>query len=612
MKSILKFKGGGNYDIAFDKSRRYQGKSKQYGQGVWYRKSTGEIIPLKNRIKNTDGSYVQLNSDGSITKLSDKQGNLTKGGQTLSDTDKTAIQNKLIYGREAVKNKNNSFSRKTTGNRTWDIDTNRKLIKRNGQNVYQDSNGNYLKSENNKSYIYNNKNIKLISPLSIIHTDPEHHYISARSETIDPIRTINKDTREWENLYEIDPSKLNASQYQIRGNLIYDINNKIVGEKRDNKLYSYNTTLPLAKNSEYIGKYYVNPNNVSKDAIDSEGNYRNYYGRGNDRTTYVYNGDMTELPEGIVSDTQGNLYDSNNKYNRWGYVVKTKDGTGFYQYLNRYKRGGFMKLISKAKKGLSFKGAFNKARNNGDRIFWYNGRTYNTMSAKEKNNSKLREQWAQTHRDNSTSGGSTNVQTDIGLSGGWQGVKGANAGRFDSKGNWVRLTQHSDAPVAVRGDNVTQYLDYAPIDMPTNQIKTQDSGTDRNQSHSNLTTGLTVGKPDIIHNLGEVEPNSFADNRQYGGNEDITQFSPWGFAGGPGTYVVSPITPGYSFKYNFLPNQQDNSEYVPSVKTYEDITPEQAKAMAEKLGLKNYTISGGKVLTVTAKAKDKVKPFVEN
>ena len=138
---------------------------------------------------------------------------------------------------------------------------------------------------------------------------------------------------------------------------------------------------------------------------------------------------------------------------------------------------------------MSFKEAFNKARNNGDRIFWYKGKTYNTMTSKEQNNSKLRQQWAKTHKDNSTSGGSNNVQTDVGLSGGWKGVKGANAGRFDDNGNWVRLTEHSDAPVAARGNNVTQHLDYAPIDKPTDKISTYTPGTDRNQFSTNEATG---------------------------------------------------------------------------------------------------------------------------
>lgn len=272
-----------------------------------------------------------------------------------------------------------------------------------------------------------------------------------------------------------------------------------------------------------------------------------------------------------------------------------------------------MKLISKAKKGLSFKQLFDKARANGDRIFFYKGRSYNTMTDKEQNNSELRKKWATSHRDNSTSGGSNRVQTDIGLSAGWEGVKGANAGRFDDNGNWIRLTSHPDAPVAVRGNNNTQCRDYAPIDKPTDSIYTYNGpGTDQGQGHSNLTTNLTVGMPNMVHKFGEIEPNSFAANRQYGGNETITQFSPWGFAGGPGTYVVSPITPGYKPEWqNNIQDKQDNTEYAPTTVSFESVTPEQVQAFAKSLGIKNYNVSGNKVITVTAKAKGKVKPFIE-
>lgn len=217
------------------------------------------------------------------------------------------------------------------------------------------------------------------------------------------------------------------------------------------------------------------------------------------------------------------------------------------------------------------------------------------MTSKEQNDSKLRKQWAQTHKDNSTSGGSNNVQTDVGLSGGWKGVIGANAGRFDDNGNWVRLTEHSDAPIAARGNNVTQHLDYAPIDKPTDKISTYTPGTDRNQFSTNETTGLIVGNPYMVSNPKKVEYNSFMGNRQYGGNEDITQFSPWGFPGGPGTYVVSPITPGYSL--------ERSPELVPPQVSFEPQTPEQIQEFAKTIGIDPKYISGDRQVTVTAKRK---------
>ena len=394
----------------------------------------------------------------------------------------------------------------------------------------------------------------------------------------------------------------------------------------DNNNFSYKT------NNNWIGKYTAQYDKSR--ALSQDGQFKSSY--------YTHSGNLVEyhplsnLPSSpdIQADNNGILYLNNTPY---GFLVRNGDTTGYYTFktnsedsniplkerykntiqdnnITQNKHGGTMKLISKAKNGLSFKEAFNKARNNGDRIFWYKGRTYNTMNSKEKSDSKLRKQWAQTHKDNSTSGGSRSVQTDVGLSGGWIGVKGANAGRFDSNGNWVHLTEHSDAPVAARGDNVTQHLDYAPIDKPTDSKYTYVApGTDRGKGTSNLTTGITVGMPNMVHKFQEVEPNSFADNREYGGNQDITQFSPWGFPGGPGTYVVSPITPGYSFKNNQPQEQTDNSTgYAPTTVSFESITPEQVSAFAKSLGLKNYSIAGNKEITVTAKAKGKVKPFVEN
>ena len=428
---------------------------------------------------------------------------------------------------------------------------------------------------------------------------------AARTKEIQPI--LNSDGTV---LTEIDRSKLDPSQYNLRDGKLYDTQNNVVGIEKNNKLYGYGhgiSSIPdsiIAENSDYIGKYAYNLGDERAKAIKN-GQYVNYW-TGN--VLNEYNEDLNNLPKGIEGDRQGNLYYPNGK--PYGRVVKYTDGSsGFYKFLSAYKFGGktidnysnkfkfngTMKLIAKAQKGLSFKAAFNKARNNGDRIFWYKGKTYNTMTSKEQNDSKLRQQWAKTHKDNSTSGGSNNVQTDIGLSGGWKGVKGANAGRFDSNGNWIRLTEHSDAPVAARGNNVTQHLDYAPIDKPTDKISTYTPGTDRNQFSANETTGLIVGNSYMVSNPKKIEYNSFMGNRQYGRNEDITQFSPWGFPGGPGTYVVSPITPGYSL--------ERSPELVPPQVSFEPQTPEQIKEFAKTIGIDPKYISGDRQVTVTAKRK---------
>ena len=474
--------------IKFDKTQRYKNKSgKLYGKGVWYRDSdnsgtynTGDIlIRVGNRIKNSDGSYVQLNSDGSKSVLF-KNGKASKG---ISNTDKQAMANGLIYGTKAVQS-GNKFSRINYGNRTWDIDTNR--TKQNGN--YIDSNGNYIK--NNQIFL-GSTNKQLIPP-------PISRF-TALTEKVSPIRDDSGLM-----MQELDRSKLDSSQYNLINGKLYDTQGRIVGVEKNNKLYGYEIAdIPdsiIAENSDYIGKYAYNLGKERDKAV-KDGQYVNYW---NGNVINEYNKNLSNLPEGIEGDRQGNLYYSNGK--SYGRVVKHTDGSsGFYKFLsaykfggktidnysNKFKFGGTMKLIAKAQKGMSFKEAFNKARNNGDRIFWYKGKTYNTMTSKEQNDTKLRKQWAQTHKDNSTSGGSNNVQTDIGLSGGWKGVKGANAGRFDDNGNWVRLTEYSDAPVAARGNNVTQHLDYAPIDKPTDKISTYTPGTDRNQFSTNETCGGT-------------------------------------------------------------------------------------------------------------------------
>lgn len=59
-------------------------KTKQW-KGLWYNTNTKQIVNGGNRIKNSDGSYVQLNSDGTATKLYDGK-NFTKDGKRLLST----------------------------------------------------------------------------------------------------------------------------------------------------------------------------------------------------------------------------------------------------------------------------------------------------------------------------------------------------------------------------------------------------------------------------------------------------------------------------------------------------------------------------------------------
>lgn len=122
--------------IKFDRSKRYTSKNgQQRGSGVWYRDTNknghydpGEsLIRIGNRIRNNDFSYSQLNSDGTVTKLSDNKGNVTKGLENkVSDADKYAFKHKLVYGREASYNdKTKKWERNNNNPIQWDIDTER-------------------------------------------------------------------------------------------------------------------------------------------------------------------------------------------------------------------------------------------------------------------------------------------------------------------------------------------------------------------------------------------------------------------------------------------------------------------------------------------------------
>ena len=201
--------------------------------------------------------------------------------------------------------------------------------------------------------------------------------------------------------------------------------------------------------------------------------------------------------------------------------------------------------IKKNQKGGSFNTAWNKARTAGNRYFWFNGRTYNT---KKKGESAA--YWAKHFKDNATSGGANNIQTDVGLSGGWKGVKGANIGRYNSKGQWIRSKQSikdvpKNAVYGARGDSVRQsdYKIFAPIDKPKT-AQTIGSGSNKGTKTTNGT--ITVG-----NKIPEGHPLTF------GGVpykvEQSTSVPNLIFQGGfnsanPGNYWVNPLTPGFETK----------------------------------------------------------------
>ena len=158
-KLIKKAKSG----IKFDSNHHYVDKhNKQFGRGVWYRDSNGngnydkgeQLIKPGNRIRNNDFSYSQLNSDGTVTKLSDNKGNITKGLENkLSDVDKYAMKHKLVYGRKATYNdKTKKWERTNNNPIQWDIDTERnedEIDINNNKNMYIPLNKGYMRAIQN-------------------------------------------------------------------------------------------------------------------------------------------------------------------------------------------------------------------------------------------------------------------------------------------------------------------------------------------------------------------------------------------------------------------------------------------------------------------------------
>lgn len=215
------------------------------------------------------------------------------------------------------------------------------------------------------------------------------------------------------------------------------------------------------------------------------------------------------------------------------------------------ENGGFIpfdkcgKKIKKNQKGGSFNTAWNKARTAGNRYFWFNGRTYNT---KKKGESDA--YWAKHFKDNATSGGANNIQTDVGLSGGWKGVKGANIGRYNTKGQWIRSKQSiknvpKNAVYGARGDSVRQsdYKIFAPIDKPKT-AQTIGYGSNKGTKTTNgiITVGNKIpeGRPLTFGGIPyKVEQSTSVPNLIFQGGFNSAN---------PGNYWVNPLTPGFETK----------------------------------------------------------------
>lgn len=109
----------------------------KYTKGYWAVDSNGdgkydasEKVALGNRIRNSDGSYIQLNSDGTSTVVKDKKGTFN-ANMALTDTEKTAMSKNLVYGGRSTKNQDGTFSRSRANkmqDQVWDIDTDREEV----------------------------------------------------------------------------------------------------------------------------------------------------------------------------------------------------------------------------------------------------------------------------------------------------------------------------------------------------------------------------------------------------------------------------------------------------------------------------------------------------
>lgn len=130
--------------------------------------------------------------------------------------------------------------------------------------------------------------------------------------------------------------------------------------------------------------------------------------------------------------------------------------------------------IKKHQQGGEFNKLWQEARDKKNRYFWYKGKAYNTQKKGES-----KELWAKNFRDNLTYNGNDRVQVDAGLTAGWEGVKGARAGRYNSKGEFTpfRMDAQGKAPLALKGDNVTQYRAFAVADRPSTYIANKNIST---------------------------------------------------------------------------------------------------------------------------------------
>ena len=322
-------------NIKFDNSKRYIRKNngQKFGKGVWYRDANNDgeynsgeqLVNIGNRIKNSNGSYVQLNSDGTQTTLF-KNGKVTKG-VNVTNLDKQAMSKGLIYGRQAT-NTGNKFERVKTGKSSWDIDTDR---------VIQDGNfidryGNYLVTDKNRRYIGNVNSNEILgiddnsfsnnngSTFNSLSNSNNTKLITRRYSTQALGQYVNPDNKQKTNFVKVNFGDNNGQNQYLKGNYwVYDDgdgNVQTIGFRgKDGKDYAFVTPTNggqafLNSNAKgtILGQTSIGSSRLKSYGAGFTPGMDKWRGKGG-----WYNNVGTELPSIVYGARDGYLYDKNNR-----------------------------------------------------------------------------------------------------------------------------------------------------------------------------------------------------------------------------------------------------------------------------------------------------------
>ena len=322
-------------DIQFDNSKRYIRKNngQKFGKGVWYRDANNDgeynsgeqLVNIGNRIKNSNGSYVQLNSDGTQTTLF-KNGKVTKG-VNVTNLDKQAMSKGLIYGRQAT-NTGNKFERVKTGKSSWDIDTNR--VNQDGNFI--DRYGNYLVTDKNRRYIGNINSNEILgiddnsfsnnngSSFNSLSNSNNTKLITRRYSTQALGQYDNPDTKQKTNFVKVNFGDINGQNQYLKGNYwVYDDgdgNTQTIGFRgKDGKDYAFVTPANggqafLNSNAKgtILGQTSIGSSRLKSYGAGFTPGMDKWRGKGG-----WYNNVGTELPSVVYGARDGYLYDKNNR-----------------------------------------------------------------------------------------------------------------------------------------------------------------------------------------------------------------------------------------------------------------------------------------------------------